>query len=290
MSSALAQYTADAVDLGTSFTSRYRIDSVIGSGGAGVVTAAYDHILKRPVAIKRLHKNSYEENTEEIDAIMNEAEVICRIQHPNIVSVFDVGVEDDAVFIVMELLNGLDFQALIGDGYLLLEQFHELAIQSLDGLVAAHALDILHLDIKPANLILVWLPSGRLHVKIVDFGMARISASSQTTKTLKLEGSIFYMSPEQFANKPLDQRSDLYSLGSVFYYALTGHLPFQGDNALQVMVSHIQHHVVPIQTLRPDLPKKICAWIDSLMQKDPEHRPSTSLDALDSYLELRGGR
>ncbi len=270
------------------FDSRYRIDSEIGSGGAGVVFAAFDSLLNRPVAIKRLRADKVAENSEDIENLLYEAEAICRVQHPNIVSVYDVGSDDDGVFIVMELLDGFDFQILAQDGYLMLEQFRELAIQSLEALVAAHSMGILHLDVKPANLILVWLPSGRLHVKIVDFGLAKISAKMETpgcsTRHLDLQGSIYFMSPEQMNRKPLDQRTDLYSLGCVFYYALTGKYPFDGDTTVQVMASHITHRVTDLRKHRPDLPVWLCEWVMNLFEKKAELRPESSLAALDAFL------
>lgn len=277
--------------LRTDFEKRYRIDGILGAGGAGIVHAGYDHVLRRSVAIKRLRNDSDETTEAEggLQLLLKEAEAMCLIQHPNIVEIYDFGIDREGVFIVMQLLDGFDFQELISDGALLMDQFKEIATQSLEGLVAAHAKSILHLDLKPANLILVWLPSGHLHVKIVDFGMARIhakiSAPDQTTKKLKLEGSIYFMSPEQFSNKELDQRSDLYSLGCAFYYALTGQFPFDGDTALQVMASHYSHRVTPLAQIRPDLPPWVVKWVTWLFEKDPDDRPSSSLDALDEFME-----
>jgi len=120
------------------FQSRYRIDSTIGSGGAGVVHAGYDYVLKRKVAIKRLRNDKHAADQETTESLLHEAEAICQIPHPNIVSVYDVGSDEQGVYIVMELLDGFDFEHLIQDGYLMMEQFQELAIQSLEGLVAAH--------------------------------------------------------------------------------------------------------------------------------------------------------
>lgn len=276
----------------TDFKSRYRLDHKIGSGGAGVVFKAHDFLLNRPVAIKRIRDDRLHLDEETQNELLEEAEAICQVQHPNIVSVFDVGRDDKGSFIVMELLDGFDFELLAGDGKLLLEQFRELAIQSLDGLAAAHEMQILHLDLKPANLILVWLPSGRLHIKIVDFGLACIQSQleniSNSNARRSLKGSIYFMSPEQLNGESLDLKSDLYSLGCLFYYSLTGQHPFQGDTSVQVMASHFQAKTQHLSKLRKDLPASVCSWVMSLIARNPSKRPASSLDALDQFLEIIG--
>lgn len=274
------------------FSDRYVLEEMIGRGGAGVVHLAYDRILKRRVAVKRLHKASGATSAMMHEQLLLEAEAMCRIQHPNVVSVFDVGIDEDGFYIVMEYIDGFDFDSLAKDGRLMPEQFRELVIQSLDGLIAAHQLNMLHLDIKPGNLMLLWLPSGRLHMKIVDFGLARlnarIGAPTQSTRNLSIQGSIHFMSPEQFNNEELDGRSDLYSLGCLFYYALTGKYPFDGNSTIQVMASHLQDIPTPLSKLRPDLPRAMGDWVMSLMKRDPDSRPTDSLEALDQFLARKG--
>lgn len=283
---------ASTKEVRTDFESRYRLDDKLGSGGAGVVFKGYDFLLKRPVAIKKIRADRLDLDEAQQNELLEEAEAICQVQHPNIVSVFDVGRDDNGSFIVMELLDGFDLELLASDGKLLFEQFRELAIQSLEGLVAAHEMKVLHLDIKPANLILVWLPSGRLHVKIVDFGLAYIQPQleniNNSTVRRSLKGSIYFMSPEQLNGEALDHKSDLYSLGCLFYYSLTGKHPFQGDSAVQVMASHFQAQVQPISELRKDLPDSVSAWIMKLISRNPSERPTNTLEALDNFLEIIG--
>ena len=283
---------ASTKEVRTDFESRYRLDDKLGSGGAGVVFKGYDFLLKRPVAIKKIRADRLDLDEAQQNELLEEAEAICQVQHPNIVSVFDVGRDDSGSFIVMELLDGFDLELLASDGKLLFEQFRELAIQSLEGLVAAHEMKVLHLDIKPANLILVWLPSGRLHVKIVDFGLAYIQPQleniNNSTVRRSLKGSIYFMSPEQLNGEALDHKSDLYSLGCLFYYSLTGKHPFQGDSAVQVMASHFQAQVQPISELRKDLPDSVSAWIMKLISRNPSERPTNTLEALDNFLEIIG--
>jgi len=123
----------------------------------------------------------------------------------------------------------------------------------------------------------------------VDFGLARINAKmddpTQSTRNLSLKGSIYFMSPEQMHNKELDGRSDLYSLGCLFYYALCGKLPFPGDTAIQVMASHLNRNPDPLEKHRPDLPPWVCQWVMSLFHRNLSKRPASTLDALDEFLE-----
>ncbi|MCE9518274.1 MAG: serine/threonine protein kinase, partial [Verrucomicrobia bacterium] len=166
--------------------------------------------------------------------------------------------------------------------------FFELATQTLEGVLSAHGQSILHRDLKPENMKVKRLPGGRLQIKIVDFGLARLSygAKKQTEDHRgHILGSIFYMAPEQFLRKPLDGRTDLYSLGCVYYQALSGQRPFQAASVAEVMDLHLKHEVTLLHDLRPDLPSRLCDWVMWLMNSDPGDRPANAQQALDS---LRG--
>jgi len=260
---------------------RYVLDESIGRGGLGEVFRAHDTQLNRWVAIKRLHQ----ENTGgEGGKIMQEAQHLAALQHPNIVTIYDFLEEKGDIVVVMELLQGRTLQDIAENAPLLQQDFVSTMRQSLEGLIAAHALGMLHRDIKPSNLMIVDLPSGAFQVKILDFGLAKIGPepSLQTTDQAGgLLGSVFTMSPEQFEGKPLDGRSDLYSLGCVGYFALTTHFPFTGATVPEVICAHLQQRVTPLHELRPDLPVALCDWLARVMALHPGDRPASAAQALE---------
>ncbi|CAN5598259.1 hypothetical protein BH09VER1_BH09VER1_20290 [soil metagenome] len=250
----------------------------IGRGGLGDVFRAQDTQLHRPVAIKRLHTKE-----ETPGKFMQEARHLAALQHPNIVTVYDFIEAQDEIVVVMELLRGRTLQDIAEAAPLLEADFLSAMRQTLEGLIAAHALGMLHRDIKPSNLMIIDLPSGAFQVKILDFGLAKIAPepSLQTTdQNNSLLGSVFTMSPEQFENKPLDARSDLYSLGCVAYFALTGYYPFSGATVPEVICAHLQQKMTPLEQMRPDISTNICQWVARLMSLDPADRPSTAAQAL----------
>ena len=167
----------------------------------------------------------------------------------------------------------------------------KLVTQSLEGMVAAHSIGLIHLDIKPQNFMVIWLPSGKFQIKILDFGLAKLSSHPQVQEMDEegaIMGSIFFMAPEQFERSPVDARTDLYSLGCVYYFALTQHYPFQGETGPEVMASHMYHSFVPLAQMRPDLPPFVCQWVEWLMNRLPDHRPSSAAEAQRSF-HVRSG-
>jgi len=267
---------------------RYEIRSKIGEGGVGAVYRAFDKNLNREVALKRVlatgESNGLDEATE---AMLKEVTSLCSLQHPNIVTVFDAGVDKDGPYVVMELLSGKTVDEMIGHGVLTQTDFRELALQSQEALIAAHDRNLVHRDIKPGNLIVTWLPSGRFHVKLVDFGLAKFlpRPSHQTiAHDDSVFGSIRFMAPEQFERNPLDQRTDMYAIGCVYYYCLTGTYPFDGESAPQVMAAHLQHKVTPISEIRPDLPAWLCYWVMWHISREMNDRPSDARESLTQFL------
>ncbi|HSP44005.1 MAG TPA: serine/threonine-protein kinase, partial [Luteolibacter sp.] len=212
---------------------RYEIRGKIGQGGLGSVYRGYDTRMNREVAIKRIPANDtdpdlLEESTRQL---MKEAGALAALQHPNIVTVYDVGRDDDGPYVVMELISGSTLEELIERAPLTWPDFRELAMQTQEALIAAQELDLIHSDLKPSNLMLTWLPSGKFQIKIVDFGLATLTQSQSREELEEMEavfGSIFFMAPEQFERVPLDARSDLYSMGCVYYQSLAGVYPFDG--------------------------------------------------------------
>lgn len=264
---------------------------IIGSGGLGEVYRAEDTQLCRLVAVKRLH--GVNGSPSEASAkIMQEARHLASLQHPNIVTVYDVIANRGDVVVVMELLQGRTLQEIAEKAPLSVEDFAEVMRQTLEGLVAAHAQGMLHRDIKPSNLMLSQLPSGATQLKILDFGMAKVAPepSSQTKdQDGALMGSIYMMSPEQLEGAVLDARSDLYSLGCVAYFALTACYPFSGKTVVEVITAHLQGRRVPLRELRSDLPLPLCEWVDRMMAIRPKDRPASAASAFEE-LKLALGK
>lgn len=266
---------------------RYEVLGKIADGGLGSVFKAYDRNLRREVALKRVRADSPEEAERQAEQLFEEARTISTLQHPHIVTVFDVGKDEEGAFIVMELLKGETLEDIIQRGALNEGDFRELATQSLEGMIAAHTTGLIHLDIKPQNFMVIWLPSGKFQIKILDFGLAKLANHPQVQDMDddgSIMGSIFYMAPEQFERSPVDARTDLYSLGCVYYFALTGHEPFQGETGPEVMASHMYHSMVPLAQMRPDLSAQTCAWVEWLMSRDPDKRPATAAQAHEWFL------
>jgi len=266
--------------------SRYEVLDKIADGGLGSVFKAYDRNLRREVALKRVRAETQEEATKQAEQLFEEARTLSTLQHPHIVTIFDVGQDDEGAYIVMELLKGETLEDIIERGALNEGDFRALVTQSLEGMIAAHTTGLIHLDIKPQNFMVIWLPSGKFQIKILDFGLSKISHAPMVQETDAegaIMGSIFFMAPEQFERSPVDVRTDVYSLGCVFYFALTQQYPFQGETAPEVMASHLYHSFIPLSQLRPDLPPFIHHWVEWLMHRQPEYRPTSIAEALESF-------
>jgi serine/threonine protein kinase len=269
---------------------RYEIRGKIGQGGLGAVYRGYDTRMNREVAIKRITQSATDPELQEESTrqLMKEAGALASLQHPNIVTVYDVGMDEDGPFVVMELINGNTLDELIEKAPLTWQDFRELALQTQEALIAAQERNLIHSDIKPANLMFTWLPSGKFQVKIVDFGLAML-AQSQTKEDLEtieaVFGSIFFMPPEQFERQPLDARSDLYSMGCVYYQALTGFHPFDGNSGNEVMEAHLHHKVRSIRDVRSEIPLWACDWIMWHINRYPQDRPESARDALSVFLQ-----
>ena len=266
---------------------RYTDEEEIGEGGTAIVYKAYDTKLKRLIALKRFKDKKKNNKGEEDESdYLSELESASRVHHHNVVSTYDADKDKSGRFLVMELIKGLDLEQSLKDKVLELKRFPDFVIQSIDGLQATHGGGLLHLDLKPSNIMISKQASGRDHFKLIDFGQAHIFSQEDASKNPKgkgLQGSIYFSSPEYLSEEALDERADLYSLGCVFYWALTGKRPFDGENALLVMSAHVQHQVEDIHDLVPDLPKELADWIMSLIALNPDDRPKNTIDALESF-------
>lgn len=267
-------------------SNRYELREQIGKGGLGAVYKALDTQLQREVAIKRVlsaEKATEEEVREAAEKLMAEAQTLSSLNHPNIITVFDVGQDEKGGFVVMELLKGETLDETIERGVLTQDDFTEVVYQTMEALIAAQANNVIHRDIKPTNIMVIWQASGKFQTKILDFGLAKFS-KAPSVQTMDQDesvmGSIFFMAPEQFERGELDARTDIYQMGCVYYNALTGQYPFNGETAPQVMNAHLQHKVIPLEQVRPDLSPSICQWVMWLINRDIEHRPKDAREAL----------
>lgn len=268
---------------------RYVIDRKLGSGGEGAVYLAYDQLLSRHVAIKSMHTGA--DSLSDAAGAFAEAKLLASLQHPNIVTIFDFLPSHENVFVVMEFINGTSSDKL--DAPMDAGVFYQFARQCLDALGAAHSLGMVHRDIKSANIMFTWTEAGDLRVKLLDFGLAKIVTvpSEQTLDhSGALTGSIYFLSPEQLNCQPIDHRTDLYSLGCVFYHALTLQNPFQGAGIPSVIAAHLQHVFTPLTTCRPDLPEGLAAWVEQLFAFSLQERPTSAATALADLEKLEKAR
>ena len=273
---------------------RYRVERSLGQGGLGEVFLAYDARLKRHVALKRLSDpEGFVVEGSPYERAWREAVYLAAVQHPNVVTVYDFGSDAFGPFLIMELVQGETLDAVVARGAFPLNDFRLLARQTLEGLAAAHRAGLLHRDLKPANIMLRYGPTGELQVKILDFGIARYSPEldapaartrSQPPPSRSVLGTVEFMAPEQFEFQPLTQRGELYSLGCIFYYALTGHDPFRGGTTEEIIASHLHGALTPLDEMRCDLPPALCAWVMRLLSRQPAGRPPTVQAALAEFL------
>lgn len=269
---------------------RYELQGKIGQGGLGIVYRGYDARMNREVAIKRISTGGGDTELEKESTrqLIKEAGALASFQHPHIVTVYDVGSDEDGPYVVMELISGKTLDELVERAPLTWPDFRELAMQTQEALIAAQEHNLIHSDLKPANLMLTWLPSGKFQIKIVDFGLATL-AQSQTKEDLEsaeaVFGSIYFMPPEQFERTPLDVRSDMYSMGCVYYHALTGIYPFNGTTGAEVMDAHLKHTVKPLKEVRSEIPVWACDWIMWHINRFPQDRPESAREALSVFLK-----
>ena len=266
----LLQAPAEEGDLG--LLGHYRLLDVLGAGSTGVVYRAVDQRLQRAVALKILRPSLGDAARERFVA---EARATAAIEHPNVVTIYEVGTEGPLAFIAMQWLAGETLEEKLESSETLpVEKVQQLAIQIAEGLAAAHQQNLIHRDIKPAN---IWIPQDNSGAKILDFGLVRIADEDpQLTCTGMIAGTPCYMSPEQSRGQKLDGRSDLFSLGCLMYQSLAGRLPFRSDNALATLQSIQRDQPTPLDELDPSIPSDVSDLVMCLLDKTPNRRPPTA--------------
>lgn len=251
---------------------RYQVEKELGKGAMGVVYLGRDPKINRVVAIKTMALSQEFDEEELVDVkerFFREAETAGRLNHPNIVTMYDAGEEHDLAYIAMEFLKGKDLVPQTKPGGLLqLPKVLSIVARVADALDYAHGNHVVHRDIKPANI--MYEPESD-QVKVTDFGIARITDSSKT-KTGMVLGTPSYMSPEQLAGKKIDGRSDLFSLGVTLYQLCSGQLPFVGESMAQLMFKIANEAHPDVLSVCPDLPPGVAAVIDKALLKDVEQR------------------
>lgn len=261
----------------------YAIVSKIGQGAMGEVFRARDVVLNRDVAVKTILADMGGDDTLR-RRFQREAQSAARLNHPNIITVYDFGQEHERLYMAMELLEGQDLKQVIADGRLpTLSAKLDVMEQIAEGLAFAHQNDVIHRDLKPANVHLQ--PGGQ--VKIVDFGLARLSGSDMT-RTGMIMGTPHYMSPEQVRGERVDARSDVFSVGCIFYELLTARKPFDSDSMHAVLFKVLQEDPAPVRQLLPDLPVVVEQVLERCLTKDPSERFQDAGALLDAMREARG--
>ena len=272
----------------------YRIAKKLGHGGMGEVYLAEDTKLKRQVALKIL-PTDLASDPEALARFQREAEAVAALNHPHIVTIFSVEEDSGTHFLTMELVEGESLNRIIPDNGMDLEQVFELAIPLTDALSTAHAKGIVHRDLKPANVMVT--EEGR--VKILDFGLAKLlgkaaelgvspdASTEALTEAGKIMGTVPYMSPEQVQGRPLDHRSDIFSMGVLLYEMATGNRPFGGETSADLISSILRDTPDSVSDLKVDLPHHLGRIVRHCLDKDPNRRYQSALDVRNELEDLR---
>ena len=271
--------------IGHILDNRYKILEKVGSGGMASVYKAQDILLDRIVAVKILH-GKYGKDRDFVVRFHQEAQAAAKLSHPNIVNMYDVGFDQDVHYLVMEFVRGETLKDYIDKhGHLPINTAMQITFDIGDALEHAHANGIVHCDIKPHNILVT--EAGK--VKVADFGIARAAnANTDNLKDDSVVGSVHYFSPEQAAGEPIDERTDIYSLGVVMYEMMTGVVPFEGDTAIGIALQHVQDDVVRPTKYNRRIPHLVERCILKAMSKNPDDRFQTVSEMM-SELRLSQG-
>ena len=265
---------------------RYAILKKLGEGGKGIVYKARDTALNRVVAIKMLKSAVVSE--EAYSRFIREAQAVAKLNHPNIVSIYDIGKEDEKQFFVLEFVDGMSLRGLMEtypEGKCDIQTVLRVGIDICGALQYAHSQGVLHRDIKPENILITEEGTA----KLMDFGLAKMLGQPSITQEGIIVGTVAYVAPEIALGKGADTRSDLYSFGAVLYETVTGKQPFPGEDPVKVIFSHIHDRPVSPSRLNSKIPQALADCIMKLLEKEPGKRYQSSADLLNMLREIAEG-
>jgi serine/threonine-protein kinase len=275
--------------IGTVLSGRYKLEAKLGSGGMSTVYLARDTTLDRQVAVKVMHREMSEQ-ADQLQRFRQEARAVAKLSHPNVVAVIDAGEDGGHPYIVFEYVEGETLKQRINRiGALDAQESLAYAIEIARGLTVAHARNMVHRDIKPQNVLID--AEGR--AKLTDFGISRQLEQDGMTATGRVLGTTDYVAPEQAMGHPVDQRSDIYSLGVVLYEMLTGQVPFAADSQVGVAMKHVNEELPDVQQQRPELSAAAAMVVERATTKDPNDRYQSAgemIDDLATALEVEAAR
>jgi len=265
---------------------RYVTLKKLGEGGKGAVYKARDTTLNRIVAIKVLKSSVLSE--EATSRFIREAQAVAKLNHPTIVSIYDIGKEDGEQFFVLEFVDGMNLKELMRtypEGKCDIQTVLRIGIDICSALQYAHSQGVLHRDIKPENILITQEGTA----KLMDFGLAKMLGQPSITQEGMIVGTVAYVAPEMALGKGADARSDLYSFGAVLYEAVTGKSPFPGEDSVKIIFSHIHDYPVSPNRLNPKIPQSLAECIMKLLEKEPTKRYQTAADLLTVLRDIAEG-
>jgi serine/threonine-protein kinase len=272
----LSNQTDLPVAIGDVLAGKYRVDSVLGVGGMGIVVAATHLQLEQKVALKFLLPSAIQ-SAEAVERFLREARAAVRLKSEHVAKVTDVGtLENGAPYMVMEFLHGADLSHVMAERTLPVDEGVSYVMQACEAIAEAHSLGIVHRDLKPQNLFVTRKVDGRPLIKVLDFGISK-SIDTQTglslTRTSSIMGSPLYMSPEQMrSSKNVDQRSDIWAIGVVLYEMVTGRVPFEAESVPELCLKVVQDTPDSPKSLRPEIQEGLSAVILKCLEKDAKLR------------------